>query len=208
MVESTTTVVTVPRARVTRRDWASAALVVLLTLVALAVGLALRSSVENRSKSYTDSSGVTLHYPESWQLSAPKAAGGTVLIRDLSAKGYPTTLGFSSVAVNAQAQDADALSVVANNLAISRGQDLTSYKLFGVTSGQTIKGMPGAKTRYVFVDTPANAFQQAVPAVVRGDDYLVRKGANVYVFSLNTTDENRADALPIFERFVETAQLP
>jgi hypothetical protein len=68
--------------------------------------------------------------------------------------------------------------------------------------------LPGAKTRYVFVDSPSNAFQQAVPAVVRGDDYLVRKGANVYVFSLNSTDDNRADALPIFERFVETAQLP
>src|SRR5437588_7123985 len=132
MVESTATNVVVRPTvrRGTTRDWFSAALVVLMTLVALAAGLALKSSVDGRSKSYSDPSGATLHYPSGWQLNAQDIKNNGISIRDLSAKGFPTTLGFRAVPVDPKAQDADALSVVANNLAVSRAQDLGSFKLF------------------------------------------------------------------------------
>lgn len=107
MVESSTTLITRPAVRVTRRDWASAVLVVLLTILALAVGLALRGSVEGRTRAYSDPSGVKLQYPDGWQINT-QSAGRGVQIRDLAARGFPTTLGFSSVAIDPKAQDADA----------------------------------------------------------------------------------------------------
>jgi hypothetical protein len=197
-----------PAAHLNRLDTISALLVLALTLAALLAGLLLRDSVESRTKTYTGAGGLTVRYPQTWQLDDSDAANGSVLVRNRVAGGFPTTLQLQRVAVDASAPVTDVLALVANDMAVNRGQDLTAFKVFDITPGLTVKGLPASAARYVYVDVPEGALRESLPSVVLGDDYLVRKGGTVYVFTLNATESRRADALPLFDRFVASAELP
>ncbi len=194
--------------RPSSKDALSAALVIVVTLIALSAGYLLRNSVETRTKLYTDPSGVTIYYPDNWQLKASNLKSAPIQVRDLGGRGFPSTLELRRVVVDPKVDDKSVLGLVGNNLAVNRAGSLSSFKLFNLTPGQTIKGLPGAKAHYVFVDNSSGVFQEGIPSVVLGDDYLVRKGGNIYIFTLQATQDNRPDALQIFDRFVESAQLP
>ena len=77
-----------------------------------------------------------------------------------------------------------------------------------MTPNQTVKGLPASKIRYVYVNVPAGILQESLPTVVLGSAYLVRKEGNVYVFDVRAAEDNYDEALAMFERFVESAQLP
>jgi hypothetical protein len=71
-----------------------------------------------------------------------------------------------------------------------------------------IKGLPGYRVEYVFVDSPSNALGGGLPKVIIGEDRLVLKGDKVYVFSVQSTDADRDSVAPLFDNFVESAVLP
>ena len=197
-----------PAFRINTRDQYSAYLAILVTLVAILAGLLWRNSVEARTKTHTDPSGVEIQYPDLWRLDATNAEAGVLRVSDTSATDYPTAFELRWIPVAADSKDEDALATAANTLALNRGRDLSSFKLFEVQAGQTVKGLPGATATYVFVYDPTSLFQEGIPAVVLGEDLLVRKGDRVYVFSLLATRENRDQAQAMFRAFVESARLP
>jgi hypothetical protein len=197
-----------PRFRVNRKDTISTIATVVLTAIALLAGLALRNSVESRTKTYKDPSGVVINYPDTWHLNTSDAAQGVLSARDPNAQGFPTTLELRRVAVDPDAKDEDALALAANQVAINRGNELTAFKLFDITTGQPFKGLPGATTSFVFVSDTSGALQEGLPVVVLGDSVLVRKGGTVYVFSLLSTEDNRPQALASLRAFVDSVQLP
>ncbi|MGQ9815103.1 MAG: hypothetical protein ACUVR3_08125 [Candidatus Roseilinea sp.] len=197
-----------PVFRINTRDQMSALLVVIVTLVAILAGLVWRNVVEARTKSYAAPSGVTIEYPEPWRLDATNADAGLVRVSDALATEYLTTFEVRWLPVTADAGDEEALATAVNTLALNRGRDLSSFKLLDVQAGQTIKTLPGATVSFVFVYDPTSLFQEGIPAVVLGDDLLVRKGERVYVFSLLAARENRDLAEQRFQAFVESARLP
>ncbi|MDQ6694010.1 MAG: hypothetical protein M3014_06270 [Chloroflexota bacterium] len=195
-------------AHVSTQDTISLVMVTILTLLALIAGLLLRNSVESRTRSYTDPSGVVVQYPDTWQLDATAAAQGTLAMHDTQAPDFPTTFELRRTAVAPKATDKAALSSVADTLALNRGRTSTAYKLFNVTQGQSIKGLPAASADYVYVKVPNGVLQSNLPAVVLGKDYLLRKGAKVYTLGLQATQSNMEQATQLFDKFIASAQLP
>lgn len=194
-----------PKYRINRQDRWSLIATLALTALALVAGLLLRNSVETRTRTYKSPAGVTLQYPDTWRLSP----GEDVLsARDSSGQSFPTALELRAVAVDPSASDEDALALAASQMALNRGRDLSSFKVFDVNTGQMYKGLPGATSSFVFVSDSGGVLQEGLPVVVLGDDVLVRKGASVYVFSALATEDNHTRAAGQLRAFVDTAQLP
>lgn len=202
----TTTVA--PKVRVNDSDRLSLILTTAITLIALAAGLLLRSSVESRVRAYTSPAGVMIQYPDTWRLNTADAAQGALRARDTNALSYATTLELQTYPVDASVADADALGMMANQAALNRAANLSAFKLFEVRTGQTIKGLPGATAAYVFVSNGGGVMQEGVPVVVMGNDMMVRKGGAVYVFSVLSTEDNHDRALAQLKAFVDSALLP
>ncbi len=197
-----------PRFRIDQHDRVSLILTLVVTAVALLAGLALRGAVESYTKGYKTPQGVFIEYPDTWRLNTADAASGVVSARDSAAQSFATTLQLAVVSVDTSAKDSDALSFAANQLALNRGHDLSAFKLFGITPGQTVKGLPGASTSFVYVSDAGGALQEALPVVVLGDDVLVRKGGAVYIFTALASEDNHAQAVAQLKAFVDSAQLP
>jgi hypothetical protein len=197
-----------PTIHVTRRDTLSAVLVFLLTLIALGAGYALRVSVENRTASYTTEQGITIDYPDTWVIDQAVADGAVARVRDVGAAGAPTTFEVRVQPVDAAADPQTTMAAVANDLALARARDFPAFKLIEIQDDQQLKDLPGTKSRYVFVQTPADIFGASLPTVVLGEDYLVHQGPNVYIFTLHVAEHNYARASQHFERFVAATKLP
>jgi hypothetical protein len=193
----------------------SALLVVLVTLAALVAGYLLRESAEGASRSFTTAYNLGLSYPDGWRIN--DSDPNRVVMSEPGSGRFPTTFEVASVVVDASAPYTDVLGTVGQNLATSRGGGLTAYKVLDiqnqVSEGNNrtslmIKGLPATITRYAYVSTPNSVFTEGLPTVVVGTDYLVRKDNRVYVFTVQSTEENEADARARFERFVQDARIP
>ena len=197
-----------PKVRINDRDLLSLILTVALAIIALFAGLLLRGSVESRTRAYTSPAGVVIQYPDTWRLNSADAAQGALRARDTNALSYATTLELQTYAIDASADDAEALGMIANQAALSRAANLSAFKLFEVRTGQIIKGLPGATASYVFVSNAGGVMQEGMPVVVMGDDMVARKGGAVYVFSVLSTENNHDRAMAQLKAFVDSAQLP
>ncbi len=205
-----------PAPRRTTNERVSALLVVLVTLVALVAGFLLRDSAESATRSFTTPYNLTIAYPDGWRINDSDAANRVVMSEPGSGR-FPTTFEVTNVVVDASAPFTDVLGSVGQNLATSRGSDLTAYKVLDIQNqvvengnrvALTIKGLPATITRYAYVSAPNSVFTGGIPTVVVGTDYLLRKDNRVYVFTVQSTEENEADAKARFERFVQDASIP
>jgi hypothetical protein len=194
-----------PKFRINQQDRWSLIATIAITAIALLAGLLLRNTVESRTKTYKSPAGVTVQYPDAWRLNASE---DVLRARDAAAQSFPTTLELRTVPVDPGAKDENALALAASQVALNRGRDYASFKVFDVNTGQTYKGLPGATSSFVFVSETGGVLEEGLPAVVLGDDILVRKGGSVYVFSALSTQDNHAQAMNQLKAFVDSAQLP
>lgn len=221
MAEDANRMVTDLRKRVNPMDTTSLLMVFGVTIAALILGALVWNGVIGRTSTHQDAAGLRLTYPGSWALSDAGAATGTtgdiVVSSPLRSGDVSTRFLVQRVLVDATAPTTTTLGLVANDLAATRGRALSSFRVLeseGFTgTGATkqplmIKGLPGYRMEYVFVDTPTNALRSNIPSVIIGEDRLVLKGDTVYVFSLQSTEANRTTARQQFDNFVESAQLP
>lgn len=190
------------------RERASALLTLLVTIIAASAGLLWRDAVESRTRSYADPSGLTIQYPERWRINTANADLGIVQVSDPFAPGYPTTIELRRLPVSADASDEDALATAANTLALNRARELTAYRLLELRDGQRIHGLAAARANFAFVHNPAGLFQERLPVVVLGEDVMLRRGDQVFVFSLFAEQENYPRAQARFQAFVEAVRLP
>jgi len=185
-------------------------LTIVVTAVAVLIGLLYRDAVEARVKPYTDPAGISIHYPAWWTLDTRNAASGAVRARDDDAGSFATTLEVQSIGVDPTAKDDAAIAQAYAQLSVNRGQSLGSLKVFDLAVGpeHVVKDLPGGEGSYVFVSRPGTFLQERLPAVVLGDDTFVRKGGRVFVFSLQSTEANRPLALKKYRAFIDSATLP
>jgi hypothetical protein len=212
----TTVSTATPAPRRTTNERVSALLVVLVTLVALIAGFLMRNAAESATRSFKTPYDLTIAYPEGWRINDADAAN-RVIMSDPGSGRFPTTFEVENVVVDATASFTDVLGSVGQSLATSRGTDLTAYKVLDIQNQRvengnrvplTIKGLPAMITRYAYVSTPRSVLTEGIPTVVVGTDYLLLKGNRVYVFTVQSTEENEAEAKARFERFVQDAIIP
>lgn len=209
------------RKSVNPMDTTSLLLTIGVTVLALLLGLLLMNSVVNSTTSYSDKTGVKISYPSNYTLSDTGAAtdtpGDIVVSSGLKSGDVSTKMMLSRVVVDANTPATATLGLVANDRVTTNGSKLNAFKVLS-SSGFTgkdeaktplmINGMPGYKVQYVYVTSSANPLSSGIPKVIVGDDWLIRKDKTVYVFTLQSTEANRAAALPLFENFVNSAVLP
>src|SRR5512140_2033362 len=97
--------------------------VLVVTVIALALGWWLKTGVENRGLPFS-AAGITAQTPAGWLVS--KASGEEVLhVTDRTAKGFGTTYLIQQMPAAADAN----LGGVAGMLTLQRGSELTAYKV-------------------------------------------------------------------------------
>src|SRR5689334_1833197 len=143
-------------------------LVVILSALMLFVGINLRDSTLNATRSYSNlEAGIRAEYPENWLIDT---SGDYVFrVRDVSQIGYPTTIQIAVRPVGADTPP----RYLFDALTLNRSQTLASYN--PLASGLSFilpDETEASAMKYTFVASGNNPFLQSIPIVVRGVDIL------------------------------------
>lgn len=182
-------------------DWA----VVGLLIVALLLGWAVMAAAQGQRVTYTDvETGISVRYPEGWLVQDAEDAAFRVV--DASAERWPTTYAVRSLPVDPAAPATSTLSMILNNVSLTRAQQNTAYRLFTVEEGQEIDGQPSMEASYVFVAESDDLYVQRMPAVMLGRDVAILQGSQALVFSLEAPEGSFDQAEEAFRRFIASAE--
>ena len=169
--------------------------VVLLTLVALAAGWLLKSSVENRSLAFK-SGNITAQTPAGWLTLNPD--GNEVLhITDRTSSGFGTTYLIQVEAVPTDAQ----ASQIASLVTLERGSALTGYRVLNQQE-VLVQGRKAIQIDYVYVESAANLNHAVIPAVVHGLDYIFINANQAEIVSYRADQSVYNTDLGRFYRFL------
>lgn len=169
--------------------------VVILTVVALALGWWLKTSVENRSLAF-NSAGMSAQTPAGWLIT--KASGDEVLhVTDRTTSAFGTTYIVQEKTVPA---DAD-LGQVVSLLTLERGNNLTAFRVLKQQE-VTVAGQKATEIEYVYVESAANVTHAVLPAVVHGLDYVFVKNGQAVIVTYRADQSAFDTDLGRFLRFL------
>ena len=179
--------------------------VALVVIVALALGLALRYSLESRTATYQDKNfPFSISYPATWT----NVAANKNLLLDVE---NPRSAGAFKTTLEVDARGLDPSSpVTLQQLVDRRVQDnskLTAYHLIS-TREDTVGGAKANRVEYAYVVQPIDQARRAsLPVVVHAVNYVVVTKANVYYITLAAPDEEYADASAQFDQIIRTVKV-
>jgi hypothetical protein len=182
------TPVSVPQDRLAH-ERRSAILMIILLLVCLLLGWLVKTAVQNGTRS-VEHSGFTAAVPAGW------------LVQD-------GTGDFIFIARNPQALDqlyrVSQLPAESDLAVLAENRNLTRTRLdntFRVLEASPIvfAGKDAYKVSFARVD----AVSPGMPTVIEGIDYYFAQGDQVMVLSLESHNETFAEALPNFQKFVQS----
>jgi len=168
--------------------------VVIVTLVAVGLGLVLKNSVETQSTPFKSSDGIQANVPVGWVIQDGKG--------DLAFNAWSPFKPYDRITVFAlSGKEGMQLEAVANE---RNTQLSTSLNAFRVLDEQTIerKGKLGYKVTSAYVEEKA----QGLPRVIKGVDYYFAANGNVLVITWRTDADEFEDNLPGFLRFLDSVQ--
>lgn len=177
-------------------------LVLILSGLMLFVGINLRDSTLNASRSYTNlEAGIRAEYPQNWLIDSGEDY--VFRVRDVSQIGYPTTIQIAVRPVGADTPP----RYLFDALTLNRSQTLSSYSVLASGLSYILPDETEVNAmEYTFVATGTNPFLQSVPSVVRGIDILtIRRGQAIIITFLseaNSYDQNYA----AFQRFMSSLE--
>ena len=166
------------------------------------IGLNLRNTTLNTTATYTNPrAGITADYPQRWLLDE-ESEGYIFRIRDMSARGFKTTIQVGARAVSAVTTSRN----IFDTLTLERAQTRAAYNVIA----KDVLILPDeTQTQamwYTFVSTEINPFLQNIPVVVEGIDILIiERGQAIVVTFLSdvrTFDQN----WPTLERFLRNME--
>jgi hypothetical protein len=168
--------------------------------VGLFVGLNLRDSVLSATTLYTNpQAGITAEYPRNWLLEE----GGSAYVfrvRDISHRGYKTTLQVTTRPVSAQTTARN----IFDTLTLSRAQVLAAYNVISEEPITLPDETETTAMRYTFVATEVDPFLQTVPIVVEGIDILVVARGQAIVISFLSSADQFEENSAILEQFLRS----
>lgn len=167
----------------TRNDRVSAVLVVLLTLLAVGVGIAMRQRASGQEWTYVSrAAGIEAAYPAGWLVDE----SGDYIVRIRDPKGRPFKTQYRIATVPAGGQTS--IRNVLDGLTIQRSTDLAAYRVVSVQE-QTIAGQDFTVMNFTFVDADPNPFVQRLPTVVLGMDVVIRDADRAIVVTYMADEE-------------------
>jgi hypothetical protein len=168
------------------KGWLDELLVVVLVVVALLLGWALKGWVVGQTVSFTSDDGsVSLRYPARWLEQVDKNA--LLTVSDVRQEGaFKPTFSLSAREMNPDFPLTQNDMLV--TLSVAKAEELTAYRVLSVDPA-TVDGQPASTMTYAYVAEPGSGAQNAVPAVVQAVDCLVTHEGSAYVFSFATLAE-------------------
>lgn len=185
-----------------RQRWGNY-LVIITAAIAFSAGLLLRTSIVSELRIYNNPAvGVTAVYPASWLIDD---LGDYVFrIRDISARGYPSTIqiAFQTVGPDTQARN------VVDAVTLDRASVLAAYRISSVDYAfQLPDETLGTRVDYSFVDTSVDPFLQTTPVVVQGRDVIVIQRGQALIISFQTNALVFNQQLRVFDQFLSRIEL-
>lgn len=187
--------------QVRRRDRWVSWIVIALFVVALLLGWVVKVVAENRYVTYSDGT-IQVRYPEGWiklQAESPvlfQAADKPTGVRTaLTIEQRPLPTGATRP-----------LAMVLQTLTMERGSNWMAYRVLETEEGVTIAGWTATHVAWSYVETNPNPFMETTPVVMRGADYLVPNGDQVYIFTVAAPESDYAQAQRYLEDFVRSFQ--
>jgi hypothetical protein len=188
----------------TRRDRYADGAVLLLVLVSLLLGLAMRTAVSARSTRYALTTGVTVYYPQGWLRQKPE--GALMQVRDPEAGGFATTYQVRSLPLAAGTSPTTTLTTALTNVSLSRGQRATAYRVLEILPGEELLGTTTMQQTFGYVAENYDPFAEKLPVVVAGLDVALGHEGQAFVFTLLAEPGAFDDARGQFWRFVRSVE--
>jgi hypothetical protein len=169
------------------KGWLDELLIVVLVIVALLLGWALKAWVVGQTVSFTSDDGsVSLRYPARWLDQVDKDA--LLTVSDVRQEGvFKPTFSLSTREINPDFPLTQNDLLV--TLSVAKAEELTAYRVLSVDPA-TVDGQTASTMTYAYVAEPAGAPQNAMPAVVQAVDCVVTYEGEAYVFTFATLAEH------------------
>jgi hypothetical protein len=180
--------------------------VALVILVALGLGLLLRTQMESRTITFrAQDTPLSITYPAGWGSLVAPPEGTLLSVADpLTDSTFKTALTVENQLLDPTAP-APLQTLV--NRRIDDHDDLTGYHFIGQQDA-AVDGAPAQQLEYAYVaqpiDTPGRA---ALPVVVHAREYVVQAGDSVYYFTLAAPEADFVAASASFDRIMQTVNV-
>ncbi len=181
----------------TYAEWA----VIVVLLIALAIGWGIKAATENQMLPYT-ANGLTISYPSDW--SASTTAEGVLRFRDVRAGGVPPVIEVRAIDAADAAVITQTLALEADSLALTRAQELTAYRILEMDDTVAFRGQAALRVSFVYVMDEPSAFEQHLPVVVLGEDWLTWQQGKILVFSRQAPQDAFDKTGPYFQRVMDS----
>lgn len=189
------------RERGRRRDRWSSWVVILLVIVALALGWVVKTLAEGRTTPF-EGDGVQARYPAGW---VQVEAEYRVLLRveDRWATPFRTSLTLQEAPLSPGSDKP--LGVVQQMMSLERGQSWSMYRVLDIE--RSASGDGAMRVTFSYVEGNLSLFQETLPVVMLGEDRLVVRGESCYVVTLTSAQANYAQAQRQLARFVRSLEI-
>lgn len=184
----------------TRNDRISSVLVLVVTGVAIVLGLVILQRAAAQEWTYSSRAvGIEAAYPSGWLVD--EGGDYTVRVRDPKARPFKTQYQIDIVPAGGQTS----IRNVLDGLTIQRSTDLAAYRVLNVQD-VTIGGTTYTQMSFSFVDADPNPFIQRLPTVVLGNDIVIRDGDRVIIVTYMAAEDAYDENFSNFERFFNSLQ--
>ena len=172
--------------------------VILVTVLALALGWALKTAVEARSVPF-EAAGISARVPDGWLRSTGGEGGELVRVTDPASVGFGTTYVLSTQPIAEGATEAQVVSL----LTLNRGQSLTAYRVLD-QQAVTINGRAGHMLTFVYVESDPDLTREEVPHVVRGVEFIFLAGDRAVLVAYHADEPVYEADFARFRRFLNS----
>ncbi len=186
------------REELTQRQRWSHYFVFIYAIIAVFIGLNLRSTTLDTTVLYVNSqAGIRAFYPQRWLIDT---SGDYVFrVRDITQIGFKTTM---QVAVQPVTTNTSARNLL-DTLTLNRANTLSGYSVQTRTPYTLPDGTEATSMRYVYVASGDNPFLETIPTVVEGLDILALGRGQAIIVTFLSDSDTFNENLPIFERFLD-----
>jgi hypothetical protein len=170
------------------KGWLDELLVIVLVIVALTVGWAVKGWVQGQTVSFaTDDGALSLRYPADWLEQVNKDA--LLTVSDLRGEGvFKPTFSVAATEMNPDLPLTPHDLIVTNSL--RKAEELTAYRILATDSGM-VDGMEAGKVNYAYVVESAGS-PQSIPVVVEAVDWVVIHQGKAYISTFAAEAESFA----------------
>ena len=177
-------------------------LVILLVILALGGGWALKASAENRTAPYL-LDGLHLNLPSGGRIAEMENGLRSV---ELAGSFGATRLEVRNQPLQGVASIPQALLAASDALTFERARTYAAYRTLEIDE-MPLLGEVGLLVSYTFVEENPNALSQQLPVVMRGEDRLCLLDGHLLVFTVQAEESRFTAAQRQFQALCNSARL-